>query len=54
MTNGRIACSRLACLGVLNIVQEIISQDEREITIKTDYVRSQLDNWRITFISRVY
>ena len=37
-----------ALKGLLNIVQEIISQGEREVTINTEIIKNQLDNWMAT------
>jgi hypothetical protein len=37
-----------ALKGLLNIVQEIISQGEREMIINTEVIKNQLDNWMAT------
>ncbi|MBS3196816.1 IS4 family transposase, partial [Turicibacter sp. ISU324] len=37
-----------ALKGLLTMVQEIIDLGEREITINTEVVKKQLDNWMMT------
>ncbi len=39
---------KAALMSLLTIVQEIVDSGEREITINTEAVKKQLDNWMTT------
>ena len=45
---SQISDLETALKGLLTMVQEIIDLGEREITINTEVVKKQLDNWMMT------
>lgn len=43
----------MALTGLLTLVWDILSLDEREVTINTANVKSQLDNWMMTLHNHI-